>query len=134
MKTRVSEYLTRIFGQNMEFLWMMDPHFQETVSWNPLPHEKRPPKEEDQGNSQDPVCDQMASHGLQAELRLIRVTVPLAQKEWLSFPDILRSLPKTRFRIPYLRMFQILMGQHFERTEAVDTEQLKKILTKDENH
>ena len=26
------------------------------------------------------------------------------------------------------------MGQHFERTEAVDTEQLKKILTKDENH
>lgn len=113
LKVHVTKYLSTVFGQKMEFLWLFDSHFQESLTWE----------------SSDGV-----TYPAHAELRLIRITVPLAKREWLSFPDILRSLPKTRLRIPYLRMFQILMGQHEERTEAVDTEQLKKILLKDETH
>jgi len=139
IKPTVQRYLDAVFGQDIGYLWLFDETFEESVSLSSEEVALLAAGARDRLRLKEPESLVSESpeppRGQQAiTLHLIRITQPLATPQWPSFPQILRSLPKTRARIPYLRMFQILMGQAAEKTEAVDVEQLKKILTKEDFH
>ena len=51
-----------------------------------------------------------------------------APTQWLCLPDMLRSMPKDRRRLPYLRALQILTGALSLNTKAVDLVEVAKHL------
>lgn len=53
---------------------------------------------------------------------------PPAKKEWPTLPDLLRSLPKDRSRLPFMRAWQILTGGLTLNTKAVDMNEAKEHL------
>lgn len=61
-------------------------------------------------------------------LKIVRIKTRVGQGSWSSLPELIRSLPKERIRIPYLRAFQILMGVHLERTEALTVDELRQLV------
>lgn len=114
-QTVIKPMVDRVFAQNMDFLWSLNPWIDE-VFCNP----------EDQTGGAPQGGDLMPGE----RLRLVQVTKPLASVDWLSMPDILRSLPPSRIRVFYLKVFQVLMGQHSEKTDAITVDELKKHLLK----
>jgi hypothetical protein len=105
-KASINRKLSQIFGQDLKHFWRLHDLVDEEIT---LP---------DQGE--------------QSRLRLVEVLKPLAQPSWISMPDVLRSMPRSRVRVPYLKVFQILMGQHLETTEALSVDELRKHLLKQE--
>ena len=47
---------------------------------------------------------------------------------WVSIPELLRSMPKSRQRLVYLRAWQVLLGGLTDGTKAVDLEEAMKHL------
>lgn len=115
-KAEFKPVMEKVFGQNMDFLWTVNPLIDEALTPSP------------EKNHLDKVGPSDLEPG--TRLRLIQVTLPLAETSWLSMPAILRSLPATRIRVLYLKVFQVLMGQHEEKTNAITVDELKKHLLK----
>lgn len=125
-QTVIKPAVDRVFSQNMDFLWSLNPLIDEVLC-NPEDH--TPDQPPDQTLRQGQEGDLLPGE----RLRLVQVTKPLASGDWLSMPDILRSLPPSRIRVFYLKVFQVLMGQHSEKTDAISVDQLKKHLLKNPN-
>jgi hypothetical protein len=49
-------------------------------------------------------------------------------KRWLSFPAILRAMPKDRNRIDFLRVWQHLCGSQMSQTQVKEIEDITKVL------
>lgn len=120
-KQIVNRYLEKVFFQDMQHMWLFDETFEESILIDSFPRS---------ASSIFPYI----SVDKKINLLLLRITMPLAHRDWPSFPQILRSLPKTKIRIPYLKMFQILMGQQDEKTEAVGLDDLKKMIGPDKQN
>ena len=81
------------------------------------------------------LCQEFAdeiplSHEMKATVFVGLVTHPefKAPAQWLCLPDILRSMPRDRRRLPYLRALQILTGALSLNTKAVDLDEVAKHL------
>lgn len=79
------------------------------------------------------LCDEFADEirlpdGREATLYVANLEEPrvTAPSSWPVMPDILRSLPRDKSRVPYLRAWQILQGGLQLNTIAVDAEEVKK--------
>lgn len=49
-------------------------------------------------------------------------------KEWRTLPDLIRSLPKDRTRLTYLKAWQVLTGALEETTKALDVDEVARYL------
>lgn len=79
------------------------------------------------------LCDEFADEirmadGREATLYVANLEEPrvVAPNDWPVMPAILRSFPRDKSRIPYLRAWQILQGGLQLNTLAVDAEEVKK--------
>lgn len=54
-----------------------------------------------------------------------------ASEAWPSFPEVLRTLPRNRDRLPYLRAFQVLAGGLQLNTKAIDARELARYFPED---
>lgn len=49
-------------------------------------------------------------------------------KDWRTLPDLIRSLPKDRTRLAYLKAWQVLTGALEESTKALDVDEVARYL------
>lgn len=49
-------------------------------------------------------------------------------KEWRTLPDLIRTLPKDRTRLAYLKAWQVLTGALEESTKALDVDEVARYL------
>lgn len=54
--------------------------------------------------------------------------LPKPWQEWRTLPDLIRSLPKDRTRLTYLKAWQVLTGALEETTKALDVDEVARYL------
>jgi len=59
---------------------------------------------------------------------VLRMSGVVAEPAWPSLPDVLRSLPRDKGRVPYLRSWQVLTGGYQLNTKAASLEEALKHL------